>query len=277
MTKKSLIKPSQDEDEERFLEYLTTSQLADKTIQQYQIYYRIFPRLLPLTEALVWDFLRDHKHSVARGFVRTYLRYKKVRDIDFPQIRGRLAQRLYDLITESDYLKLRSALYKRGLRWGLMFDISYWCALRREEICNMAPSWIAIEEFEEGKPLRVKIIGKGNKQRYAVIPADIAITLIKYIYDKFDKYEIGNDSRIFNVREHYWWRVLTLVSERELGKRYRPHSLRHSRATQWFKDGVDLLKIQKRLGHANLQTTSIYTHMSTNEVAEDWEKELNQK
>lgn len=263
-----------DKQEEQFVEYMTLARLADRTIREYQIYYRIFPHSIPLTEEVVWAFLNAHKGNIARAFVKLYLQFKKVRDIDIPKRRGAQKTRLYNLISEDEYRKLRRALYERNIKYGLMFDLSFWCGLRREEVCTIEPSWIILEEYQEGKPLRIKIIGKRNKERIAVVPPDVAGLLLRYIKEKFNALELGNKDRLFGIGAHYWWEVLTDMSFRVLGKRYKPHELRHTRATIWLKDGVDLIKIQKRLGHANLSTTERYTHITTEEVATDWEDEL---
>lgn len=263
-----------DQEEEEFLLYLNSSGLAERTIREYQKYFRIFPRATPPDNKIVHTFLDEHAGNIAKAFVNIYLEFKRITTITIPKKRGRVPVRIQNLISESEYLRLQEAMYQRNTKWGLMLDITYWCGLRREEVCNMQPAWILLEEYQQGKPLRIHVEGKGSKQRIAVLPADAAELLMAYILQRFEEMELGNEDRIFGVGTHYWWEVLTQMSKRVLGKRYKPHELRHTRATRWLQDGVDLLKISKRLGHSSIATTQRYTHMSTEEVASDWEKEM---
>lgn len=269
-------RPTQSPEEERFIEYLHISGLSDRTIIEYQKYFRIFPHDKPLTEELIWNFLRLHSGSITRAFVKLYLKFKKVKDIDIPDMRGAKKSRLLTLLAEDEYIIMRKALYQRNIKWGLMFDISYWCGLRREEICMLQPAWLVLEEYSEGKPMRVKVIGKRNKERIVVVPASIASSLLKYMTARFEAMEIGNTDPIFKVGVHYWWEICKEMSMRHLGRRVKPHDLRHTRATNWLKDGVDLIKIKERLGHASIATTERYTHMTSEQTASDWEDDLNQ-
>lgn len=268
---------ARNEEERNFLEYLNLSKLGNRTIREYQKYFRIFPIDIPLTEKLVWNFISAHSGKVARAFVKNYLAFKKNREIEIPKIRGRPKERLMNLISEEEYELLRKALYQRNIKWGLIFDISYWTGLRRAEVCKMEPSWLRLEEFKADKPLWIEAIGKGDKERYIVLPAHVGRILFKYVIDRFEAHELGNKDQIFKVTGERWWKVLTEMSIRILGKRYKPHELRHTRATLWFKEGVDIIKIQKRLGHVSLATTEKYTHISNKETAEDWEKDLSTK
>lgn len=263
-----------DEEETKFLEYLYAYGLSDTTIREYMIRFRKFPKNELLTDRLVYQFIDQHKNSVSRAFVSLYLKYKGVRDIIVPTIRGAKRSRVINLISEQDFKILKKALYERNIKWGLMFELTYYCALRREEVVNIEPSWIDLESYKKDT-LRIKVIGKRNKQRIIVVPSDVSKVLVNYLLDKFKTYGLGDHDKLFSCGVHRWWKVLTDMSIRILNKKYKPHELRHSRATMWLEQGKDLLTIKERLGHSSLSTTERYTHITQEQVAKNWEEESN--
>lgn len=264
----------QETEAEKFEKELIRRGLSEKTIQQYMIRFRLIPKDIPLTEQVLYDFLDNYSGSVVRAFVKIYAEFHNLRDFKLPRRTGRKPSRLVNIMTEPEYEKLRLAMYKRNVKWGLMLDLTYWCGLRREEVCNIQVSWFVFDDYQEGKSCRLKIIGKGNKERLVIVPAWLMPTILEYMSFRAEKDAIGEHDHLFGTGVNYWWRVFTLMSKRILGKHYKPHELRHTRTVLWRRSGVTIDQVSKRLGHTSIATTQRYWNLDPEEVAKEWEEEV---
>lgn len=260
--------------EEQFEKELMRRGLSDKTIQKYMRELKHISSKNPPSEQLLYEYLDHHPGSVARAFAKIFAEVHKLRDFTLPRRTGRKASRLVQIMTEEEYDKLRKELYKRNVKWGLMFDLSYWCGLRREEVCNIAIDWFIFEGYEEGKSCRLKIIGKGNKQRLVIVPAWLMPTLLEYMKHRAEIDAINEKDCLFGVGVNWWWRVFTDMSERILNKHFKPHELRHTRTVMWRRSGVSIDQVSKRLGHTSIATTQRYWNLDPEEVAKGWEEEV---
>ena len=115
----------------------------------------------------------------------------------------------------------------------------------------------------------IKVLGKGNKER--IIPlGDIAKTAIrKYIELGRPKLQKERNNILFLssrgtkiTREGFWKVLKKIAKEAGITKPLSPHKLRHSFATHLLQNGVDLRHVQELLGHADISTTEIYTHIN---------------
>ena len=120
----------------------------------------------------------------------------------------------------------------------------------------------------------VQIIGKGNKER--LIPlSDIAIKYLKiYLSDYREILSKGRD-QIFvylsthgkkMTRQSFWHRIKIYVKRAGIDKEIFPHTLRHAFATHMINNGADLRSVQLLLGHSDLSTTQIYTHVAQSKL-----------
>lgn len=155
-----------------------------------------------------------------------------------------------------------------------MLELMYATGLRVSELVNLKVYDINLEEAI------VKTMGKGSKER--IIPiGDYALEALKiYINDyrsSLFKREI-NDYLFLNnhgkpmTRQGFFKIIKKLAIEQCIKKDFSPHTLRHSFATHLLSHGADLRIIQELLGHSDVSTTQIYTHMSNEQLEETFKK-----
>ena len=120
----------------------------------------------------------------------------------------------------------------------------------------------------------VQVIGKGGKERLIPLTND-AITMIKkYLTNARDKLSKGKDHNNIFVSTHgkqisrhsFWHRIKAYLKKVDVKKEVHPHTLRHAFATHMLNNGADLRSVQLLLGHSDLATTQIYTHVAKAEV-----------
>lgn len=158
-----------------------------------------------------------------------------------------------------------------GQRNKAIIELLFSCGLRVSELVNLKFNDI----FERDKFLR--IIGKGDKERLVPI-SDSALHEIKlWLYDRnLMKIKPREQEYVFlNRRGAHLTRTMILImikrtaEEAGITKTVSPHTLRHSFATELLKGGADLRAIQEMLGHENIKTTQIYTHIDITTLREE--------
>ncbi len=184
-----------------------------------------------------------------------------------PQIGQHLPE--YLSVEEVDSLEGAIDLSKwEGQRNKAIIEVLFSCGLRVSELVNLKLSDI----FEEEK--FVKVLGKGSKERLVPISSK-AIQELHYWYMDRQVMDIkpGEEDYVFlNRRGAHLTRTMILLmikqAARDAGiqKTISPHTLRHSFATALLKGGADLRVIQAMLGHEDIGTTEIYTHLETSDL-----------
>ena len=152
-----------------------------------------------------------------------------------------------------------------GLRDRALFEIMYSCGLRISEVVNIRKHAISIDEQ------LIRVIGKGNKERIVPLGEEAIYWIKQYIVHALPQLDRGicqflflNNRGTQLSRKTAWKRFNHLVSQS--GVVATPHTLRHSFATHLLKGGADLRMVQEMLGHQNLSTTQIYTHVRKKEL-----------
>ena len=152
-----------------------------------------------------------------------------------------------------------------GHRNRAIIEVLFSCGLRVSELTHLRLSCLYAEERF------IRVLGKGNKERLVPI-SDRALHELDLWFDDRRKMNIqpGEEDYVFlNRRGHHLTRVMILIMikrQAELAgihKTISPHTLRHSFATALLRGGADLRVIQALLGHADIGTTEIYTHLDT--------------
>ena len=153
---------------------------------------------------------------------------------------------------------------KHGQRNTTIIETLYSCGLRVSELINLKISNIKfLEKY-------IKITGKGNKERLTPI-SQKCLKLLSIYINEIRIHQIiksGNDDIVFLnnrgsqlSREMIFTIVKKLTEKSGIKKNVSPHTFRHSFATHLIEGGADLRAVQEMLGHENITTTEIYTHL----------------
>ncbi|MEM0911654.1 MAG: tyrosine recombinase XerC [Pseudomonadota bacterium] len=166
--------------------------------------------------------------------------------------------------------------FERGdflsIRDKAIFELLYGCGLRLSELTGLNIKDILASD-------EVRVTGKGNKQRLVPMGKKAKKALSDYmtirktienLYDPEALFISKQNKRISN--RQIAKRLEKLSKEQTLYQRISPHTLRHSFATHVLESSNDLRGVQELLGHANLATTQVYTHLNFQHLAEIYDK-----
>lgn len=192
-----------------------------------------------------------------------YIKINPTELIESPKI----GMKLPDTLSVYEIDSLLSAIdlsHPQGQRNRAILEVLYSCGLRVSELVNLKLSNI---RFNEGY---VKVLGKGNKERFAPIGSSALKYLKIYLKEVRIHQNIKKDSEdivFLNRRGNKLTRVMIFTIIKQLAekiglkKKISPHTFRHSFATHLIEGGADLRAIQEMLGHESITTTEIYTHL----------------
>lgn len=161
----------------------------------------------------------------------------------------------------------------KGLRDRAILEVLYSCGLRVSELCELKLSDLF---FGEGY---IRVTGKGDKQRLVPI-SGIARDRIQLYLEVRHTDSRSEDTVFLNNRGSKLTRVMifTIIKQATklagIDKKISPHTLRHSFATHLLEGGADIRQVQELLGHENILTTEIYTHLDTTHLRETVQKHI---
>lgn len=176
--------------------------------------------------------------------------------------RPKREKRLPSVLTKDETKRLIHAIPTQKSR--LMISLMYACGMRVSEVVSLKP-----EDFEFEEKIGHVRQGKGNKDRIFNIPLFLLDDLMKHsqIQKEFSQeYLFGGAKGKMMSTRNLQKIVQKAAKAAEINKDVHCHTLRHSFATHLLENNVDIRKIQELLGHADLSTTQIYTHISTEEL-----------
>lgn len=177
-----------------------------------------------------------------------------------------LPKHLPEYLTTEEVDRLEAAIdltSAEGHRNRAIIEVFFSCGLRVSELVELKLSNLFLNERF------MRVVGKGGKERLVPI-SQRAVGELELWFDDRRQMRIkpGEDDYVFlNRRGHHLTRTMILIMVKRLGeaagikKTLSPHTLRHSFATALLRGGADLRVIQVLLGHADIATTEIYTHM----------------
>ncbi|TFE03140.1 site-specific tyrosine recombinase XerD [Jeotgalibacillus salarius] len=158
---------------------------------------------------------------------------------------------------------------KSGLRDRAMLEVLYGTGMRVSELINLNADDVNLQMGF------VKCRGKGNKERIIPIGKTASEVIEQYIQQARNKTRKPGEQALFlnhhgkRLSRQGFWKILKgLTDKARIEKDLTPHTLRHSFATHLLENGADLRAVQEMLGHADISTTQIYTHVSTKRIRE---------
>ena len=160
-----------------------------------------------------------------------------------------------------------------GIRNKAMLELLYSSGLRAAELASLR-----MQDIELKRGL-VKVTGKGNKQRIVPVGKRAVEAIRDYLpvreelksEHSGDVLFLSKSGRALDSRQVYKL-LQTYIQLVANDKGFSPHTLRHSFATHLLAGGADLRAIQEMLGHSNLSTTEVYTHVTMEEVMKQYQK-----
>lgn len=213
--------------------------------------------------------------SGVRSFYR-YLVLDGYLDVDPTELleSPHLPQHLPEYLSTEEVDALENSIdltSNEGHRNRAIIEVFFSCGLRVSELTNLKLSDLFLSQGF------IRVNGKGGKQRLVPI-SERAIHELELWFDDRRQMEIkpGEEDYVFlNRRGHHLTRTMILIMVKRqaeaagIKKTISPHTLRHSFATALLKGGADLRIIQELLGHADLGTTEIYTHMDDESLRQE--------
>ena len=184
-------------------------------------------------------------------------------EIDSP----RLPHRLPKSLTEADVETLLSSPNTEnviGVRDKAMLETLYATGLRVSELVDLKLAQVSRDMGV------VRVFGKGNKERLVPIGEEAMHWIDRY-RQEVRPVLLGNKQNAAlyltqrgtpMTRQAFWYLIKRYVSQADLDKSISPHTLRHAFATHLLNHGADLRAVQMLLGHADISTTQIYTHVA---------------
>lgn len=206
--------------------------------------------------------------SCARGFYRFLLRERLISqdptlDIQSPK----LGRALPKFLTETEVERLLAAPDLSdpvGLRDRAMLELLYACGLRISELTGLT---IGALNIRQGV---VRVTGKGSKERLIPIGQEAMLWIERYMTEARQCLLDHQPAEILfpstraqeMTRQTFWYRVKLYARKADIRTPLSPHTLRHAFATHLLNHGADLRVVQLLLGHSDLSTTQIYTHIA---------------
>lgn len=271
-----------------YLDYLEIEKnRALKTRQNYERYLKTFFKRAKINSIgnINENAVRDFRLFLARTGIkkitqsyyvialRNFLKYLIKRDfkvlspdkIELPKI----SRRQIDLIKYADLERLLAAAKGgdlRSLRDKAILETFFSTGLRLSELCGLS-RYIDLKRGE------ISVRGKGEKLR-VVFLSDSAVKAIKnYLEERTDAEEAlfisltKNGQAIGRITTRAVQRLVDYYAKKAgIAGRVHPHMLRHQFATDLLINGADLRSVQEMLGHSNISTTQIYTHLTNQEL-----------
>lgn len=213
----------------------------------------------PKSQARILSGVRTFYHYLV---VDGYLEVDPTELLESPH----LPIHLPEYLTTEEVDRLEAAIdltSAEGHRNRAIIEVFFSCGLRVSELVELKLSNLFLKERF------MRVVGKGGKERLVPI-SQRAVGELELWFDDRRRMRIkpGEDDYVFlNRRGHHLTRTMILIMVKRLGeaagikKTLSPHTLRHSFATALLRGGADLRVIQVLLGHADIATTEIYTHM----------------
>ena len=193
-------------------------------------------------------------------------------NIDMPKSQKHLPQTV-SLESVTKVLHTIDQSSPAGKRDYLMLLLSVASGVRVSELIHLTTN-----DFNY-KAKRIRVVGKGNKERLVPLDAKTCDLLEDYIHHERQVYDkLGNKEIFLNhfgkmiSRKEFYNILQKYACEAGISEHLSPHKLRHTFATTLLDGDADLRSIQELLGHSDIATTTIYTHVANEKIVEDYKR-----
>ena len=223
--------------------------------------YRVSQGMQPRSGArLLSSIRRFYKYQIRQGMIEV----DPAEKIEFPK----LGRQLPAVLTEDEVDKLLGAPNvdkAQGIRDRTMLEVLYACGLRVSELINLHLHQVNVRAGV------LRIIGKGNKERLVPFGEQAGDWLEQYLQTSrpallkecHDCNVLFISNRGLGMTRQAFWHVIKRHAKAVgIDKHLSPHTLRHAFATHLLNHGADLRVVQMLLGHSDLSTTQVYTHIA---------------
>lgn len=231
------------------------------------------------------DASAARKLAAVRSFFRFLAEEGVVARSPAEALRARRPGRpLPDVLTEEEVVALLKAAEAApgpaGARDRAMLELTYAAGLRVSEVVGPQGVHVGSVNVEQGW---VRVLGKGSKERVVPLYPAIGERVRRYVVEArpqllHTRPGTRPSSALFLnargaplTRQGYWLLLKAHARRAGILTRLTPHTLRHSFATHLLRGGASLRHVQELLGHANIATTQVYTHLTDDEVREAYD------
>ena len=280
-----------DENIKFYLEYLKYERrLSENTVESYgenlkMLITTLKKDIMSLNIDDIRKFLNDveatsktkaHYLSVFNSFYNYMIFNERLVNNPCSGIRTpKIEKKLPNYLTEEEIDRLLNINLRKPIdyRNKAMLETLYATGTRISELINLTLNQVDFDECV------IRVLGKGKKDR--IIPlGNTALNYLKLYINEYRPFilKTKNSDYVFvnkngdRISRQGFFKILKkLVKEAGIEKEVSPHTLRHSFATYLLNNGADLRVIQELLGHENLVTTEIYSHLSNKKIEEDYQ------
>ena len=286
----NIISNITDESTKDFLEYLKYERrVSVNTVDSYGENLLLLKNytnkdLISLKKEDIKDFLdnveatartKAHYLTVFNSFYKYLVFMDKIKSNPCDGIKApKLEKKLPTYLTNEEIAKLFNIRLTKPVdyRNKAILEVMYATGARISEVINLELNQIDFEECI------IRVVGKGKKER--IIPLDdVAIDALDNYINNYRPFLIKNETCNYVFlnkngekisRQMIFKMLKNLANKAGITKEISPHTLRHSFASNLLNNGADLRVIQELLGHENLETTEIYSHLQNKKIKDDY-------
>lgn len=287
---RNIISNITDESTKDFLEYLKYERrVSVNTVDSYGENLLLLKNytnkyLISLKKEDIKDFLdnveatprtKAHYLTVFNSFYKYLVFMDKIKNNPCDGIKApKLEKKLPTYLTNEEIAKLFNIRLTKPVdyRNKAILEVMYATGARISEVINLELNQIDFEECI------IRVVGKGKKER--IIPLDdVAIEALDNYINNYRPFLIKNETCNYvflnkngeKISRQMIFKILkNLANKAGITKEISPHTLRHSFASNLLNNGADLRVIQELLGHDNLETTEIYSHLQNKKIKDDY-------
>ncbi len=283
------------EAKEEFLTYLMTEKGdTGKTLESYKVDLDQFIRFVGKRDACeltgndLGDFLsflsgKGYKNNTlirksmaVKGFYKFLKNEGEIRLVLSDLLTPKKEQRLPDVLSSEEIQRLFAAIDQKDYKGRLDFTlclICFSCGLRVSELISLRKDKINPESGQ------IRLMGKRSKERIVPISNEALEGLFSYLKER-DKIKTKSKNLFVHQngkevsRQYFFLEIKKYAKDAKIKKNVSPHTLRHSYATLLLENGAQLKEIKELLGHEDISTTQIYTHISKKKEEEEYRQAM---